>query len=56
MDVPVSRTRQFILLLVMGCLGLNLAIDGALGWAVQRSRTQHEKAAETTVANLSKGS
>ena len=46
--------RRLILLLVLGCLVLNLAVDGALGLALLQSRIHYEVSAQTNVANLSK--
>ena len=46
--------RQISLLLVASCIVLNVAFDGALGWALHLSRAQYEKSAEVNVANLSK--
>ena len=46
--------RRIVLLLVTGTLVLNLAIVGALGWALWQSRAQYEHSAETSVENISK--
>ncbi len=45
--------RRLILLLVLGCVVLNLAVDGALGLALRQSRIHYEKSAQTNVSNLS---
>ena len=45
--------RRLILLLVLGCVVLNLAVDGALGLALRQSRVHYEKSAQTNVSNLS---
>ncbi len=45
---------RLILILVLGCVVLNLAVDGALWLALRQSRIQYEESAQTNVYNLSK--
>ena len=45
---------HLVLLLMLGWVVLNAALDGALGWALRQSRAQFEKNAEINVANLSR--
>jgi PAS domain S-box-containing protein len=39
---------------VLGCIVLNLAVDGALGLALRQSRNHYEESARINVSNLSK--
>src|ERR1700690_3087994 len=48
------KPRRLILLLVLGCVVLNMAVDGVLGLALRQSRNHYEESARTNVSNLSK--
>ena len=51
---PHMTHRRLILLLVLGFVILNLAVDGALGFALRQSRIHYEESAQRNVSNLSK--